>query len=90
MLERIVLCLSTFALIVGSSLSALLGNSSPQVQAPPLFVVQCAGCHGEGGVGTARGPALTLNQRVAEQSADQLDAYLQRGNVAAGMPSSPT
>jgi PQQ-dependent dehydrogenase (methanol/ethanol family) len=28
-----------------------------------------------------------MNPRVAEQSADQLTAYLQRGNVAAGMPS---
>jgi PQQ-dependent dehydrogenase (methanol/ethanol family) len=27
-----------------------------------------------------------MNQRVAEQTADQLAAYLQRGNVAAGMP----
>lgn len=52
-----------------------------------MFTAQCAGCHGEDGLGTAKGPALAMNQRVAEQSADQLAAYLQRGNVAAGMPS---
>jgi PQQ-dependent dehydrogenase (methanol/ethanol family) len=28
-----------------------------------------------------------MNQRVAEQSIEQLSAYLQRGNIAAGMPS---
>jgi PQQ-dependent dehydrogenase (methanol/ethanol family) len=102
MLERIVrLSLPTLALIVGggltfpswtdgtvaAGLATVLGTSSPQVQAPPLFAVQCAGCHGEEGLGTAKGPALAMNQRVAEQSADQLAAYLQRGNVAAGMPS---
>ena len=101
MLERIArLSLPTFALIVGGGvtfpawtgtgaavLATFLGTSSPQVQAPPLFAVQCAGCHGEEGLGTAKGPALAMNQRVAEQSAEQLAAYLQRGNVAAGMPS---
>jgi PQQ-dependent dehydrogenase (methanol/ethanol family) len=98
MLERIVrLSLPTLALIVGGGLTfpawtdrtvaAMPGTSSQQVQAPPVFAVQCAGCHGEEGLGTAKGPALAMNQRVAEQSADQLAAYLQRGNVAAGMPS---
>ncbi len=37
--------------------------------------------------GTAKGPGLALNPRVAEQSADQLRAYLEHGNVGAGMPS---
>ena len=61
MLERIVrLSLPTLALIVGggltfpswtdgtvaAGLATVLGTSSPQVQAPPLFAVQCAGCHG--------------------------------------------
>jgi PQQ-dependent dehydrogenase (methanol/ethanol family) len=102
MLERIVrLPLATLALILGGGLTlatwtdrstaavldAVLGTSSPQTQAPPVFAVQCAGCHGEEGLGTTKGPALALSPRVAEQSADQLAAYLQRGNVAAGMPS---
>lgn len=102
MLARIVrLSLPTLALIVSggltfpawtdgpvaSVLAVVVGTPSPQVQAPPLFALQCAGCHGEEGLGTAKGPALAMNQRVAEQSADQLAAFLQRGNVAAGMPS---
>src|SRR5436309_8595579 len=88
MLERIVrLSLPAAALIVGGGLTFLLAAPSPQGEAPPLFAVQCAGCHGEQGLGTAKGPALAMNQRVAEQSADQLAAYLQRGNAAAGMPS---
>jgi PQQ-dependent dehydrogenase (methanol/ethanol family) len=66
--------------------AAVFIGSARQTPAPPLFVAQCASCHGEDGRGTAQGPALAMNQRVAEQTADQLAAYLQRGNVAAGMP----
>src|SRR5258708_14679505 len=84
MLERTALPL---ALIVGGGLTFVLATSPPQVQAPPVFAVQCAGCHGEEGLGTAKGPALAMNRRVGEQSAGQLGASLQRGNVAAGMPS---
>src|SRR4051794_14282339 len=97
MLERIVRLSVMLALIVGGGVSfltrtdgpraAVLAAASPQVQVPPLFAEQCAGCHGAEGLGTAKGPALAMNPRVAEQSADQLTAYLQRGNVAAGMPS---
>jgi PQQ-dependent dehydrogenase (methanol/ethanol family) len=98
MLERIVrLCAGALALIVGGGVTflawpdgtraAVRATPSPQLQAPPLFALQCAGCHGEEGRGTAKGPALAMNPRVAEQSADQLTVYLQRGNVAAGMPS---
>src|SRR6266540_474267 len=68
-------------------LTTLFAASSRQSQAPPVFVAQCVGCHGEDGRGTAQGPALAMNPRVAEQSAEQLAAYIQRGNVGAGMPS---
>jgi PQQ-dependent dehydrogenase (methanol/ethanol family) len=68
-------------------LTTVLAASLPQAQAPAVFTAQCAGCHGDEGLGTAKAPALVMNQRVAEQSADQLAAYLQRGNLAAGMPS---
>jgi len=61
--------------------------ASLQIQAPPTFTAQCASCHGEDGRGTAQGPALAMNQRVAELSAEQIADYLQRGSVAAGMPS---
>ena len=77
-------CLSLPALAL--MVATVLGTASPQGQAPPVFAVQCAGCHGQEGVGTAQGPALAMNQRVAEQSAAQLAAYIQRGNPAAGMP----
>ena len=52
-----------------------------------LFATHCAGCHGEDARGTAKGPGLAFNPRVAEQSAEQLRAYLEHGNAAAGMPS---
>src|ERR1035438_9438787 len=57
----------------------------PDVQ--QLFGTNCAGCHGDDARGTAKGPALAMNPRVAEQSAEQLGAYLEQGNIAAGMPS---
>ena len=56
-------------------------------QSPELFSRNCAGCHGENARGTAKGPGLEGNPSVAEQSADQLSAFLERGNIAAGMPS---
>jgi alcohol dehydrogenase (cytochrome c) len=98
MVQRIVRrSLPTLALIViggftlrawtHGTVAAVFATPSPQVQPPSVFAAQCAGCHGEDGRGTAKGPALAMNPRVAEQTADQLGAYLQRGNVAAGMPS---
>jgi PQQ-dependent dehydrogenase (methanol/ethanol family) len=78
-------CLSLPALALMAA--TMLGTATPQGQVPPVFAVQCAGCHGPEGLGTAQGPALAMNQRVAEQSAGQLAAYIQRGNPAAGMPS---
>ena len=61
--------------------------SAQQLFAQQLFTNRCAGCHGEDARGTAKGPGLAMNPRVAEQSAEQLRAYLERGNAGAGMPS---
>jgi glucose dehydrogenase len=69
--------LSVFALLL------LAQQTTPQ----QLFNKACAGCHGEDARGTSKGPGLAMNARVAEQSPDQLRAYLERGNTAAGMPS---
>jgi PQQ-dependent dehydrogenase (methanol/ethanol family) len=57
-------------------------------QASPedLFNKNCVGCHGPNGRGTAKGPGLAMNPRVAEQSTEQLSDFLSRGNLAAGMP----
>jgi len=63
-----VVCLSLPA--VALMAATVLGTPSPQLQAPAVFAIQCAGCHGEEGRGTAQGPALAMNQRLAEQSAD--------------------
>jgi cytochrome c553 len=52
-----------------------------------LFNQHCAGCHGADARGTAKGPGLATNPRIAEQSAEQLTAFIERGNVANGMPS---
>ncbi len=68
--------------------TALVLLLSPQLLlAQPLFAKRCAACHGDDARGTAQGPGLAMNPRVAEQSVEQLRAYLERGNPAAGMPS---
>ena len=51
-----------------------------------VFIKHCATCHGDEARGSAKGPGLAMNPRVARQSAEELRAYLQRGNVNAGMP----
>jgi PQQ-dependent dehydrogenase (methanol/ethanol family) len=57
------------------------------LSAEQLFDHHCASCHGADARGTAKGPGLATNPRVAQQSAEQLRAFLERGNVAGGMPS---
>ncbi len=67
----------------GLLLLPLLQHAPPH----PVFLRNCAGCHGEDARGTGKAPGLAMNPRVAEQSAQQLRAYLEHGNPAAGMPS---
>jgi cytochrome c553 len=70
-------------------LLALLAGSAPSGQPappPPPFLARCAACHGDEGRGTANGPGLVMNSRVAVQTIEQLSGYLQRGNPGAGMP----
>jgi PQQ-dependent dehydrogenase (methanol/ethanol family) len=57
------------------------------LSAEQLFDQHCASCHGTDARGTAKGPGLTTNPRVAQQSAEQLRAFLAGGNIGAGMPS---
>src|SRR5271170_3713164 len=68
-------------------LSLLFDLSGPLLRSQSLFNARCGPCHGEDARGTAQGPGLAMNQRVAEQSEEQLRAYLKRGNPASGMPS---
>ena len=60
---------------------------SQQSSSQELFQKNCAGCHGEDARGTAKAPGLAMNERVAEQSTEQLSTFLERGNIAFGMPS---
>jgi mono/diheme cytochrome c family protein len=64
----------------------LLMSAQPVLSQQP-FAGRCAACHGEDARGTAQGPGLAMNPRVAAQSAEQLRTYLQHGNPGAGMPS---
>jgi len=51
-----------------------------------LFRDQCAECHGADAHGTGKGPGLAGNPRLSGQPAEQIRAFVQRGNAAAGMP----
>jgi PQQ-dependent dehydrogenase (methanol/ethanol family) len=57
------------------------------LSAEQLFHDHCASCHGTDARGTAKGPGLAENPRVAQRSAEQLGAFLARGDIGAGMPS---
>lgn len=61
--------------------------SAQQLFSQQVYATRCAACHGEEARGTANGPGLAMNPRVAERTPDQLRAYLERGNPGAGMPS---
>ena len=61
--------------------------ASQQPSGQQLFRANCAGCHGDDAKGTAQGPGLAMNPRVAEQTAGQLREFLNHGNPGAGMPS---
>jgi hypothetical protein len=59
----------------------LLLLSAQQLFPQQLFTNRCAACHGEDARGTAKGPGLAMNPRVAEQSAEQLRAYPRQGRL---------
>ncbi|MCC7157879.1 MAG: PQQ-binding-like beta-propeller repeat protein [Bryobacterales bacterium] len=65
--------------------SVLLLPAAATAQQP--FAQHCASCHGAEARGSAKGPGLAMNPRVAAQTAAQLRAYLETGNPGAGMPS---
>ncbi len=68
-----------FIVVVFLSVSALFAQQP--------FSLRCASCHGQDARGTAKGPGLAMNPRVAAASMDELREYLKRGNPGAGMPS---
>ena len=68
-------------------LALLILLTAPHLLPQQLFTDHCSACHGDDARGTAQGPGLAMNPRVAQQTEDQLSAYIQHGNPAAGMPS---
>ncbi len=53
---------------------------------PDVFTRHCAGCHGSAARGTAKGPGLAANPRLAGLSAAEIQAVIQRGFPDSGMP----
>src|SRR5262249_23599013 len=64
-------------------LALFLLFSPRQLSPPQAFVKHCAACHGEEARGTAKGPGLAGNPRVARQSAE-LWVAIRGGGIAAG------
>jgi PQQ-dependent dehydrogenase (methanol/ethanol family) len=64
----------------------LLAVVAPMAFAQTPFASRCAPCHGTDARGAAQAPGLAANARIAAQTAEQIAAYLERGNPAAGMP----
>ncbi len=55
---------------------------------PEQFAKLCAGCHGDGGVGTDRGPALVNNRKLGKRSEEQIERLIRNGTQG-GMPPFP-
>jgi len=72
--------------MIGLVVSLLLLVSPGTLRAQQPFSKLCSGCHGEEARGSGQAPGLAMNPRVAAQSVEQLRAYLEHGNPAAGMP----
>ena len=47
-----------------------------------VFDQHCAACHGVDARGTAKGPGLATNPRVAQMSIAELSVFLEHGNPA--------
>jgi PQQ-dependent dehydrogenase (methanol/ethanol family) len=67
-------------------IALLLALAGQPPVAPQPFAAQCASCHGGDARGTAKGPGLAMNPRVASQTVDELRTFIERGNPGAGMP----
>src|SRR5205085_12043322 len=52
-------------LLILAALPLLAAVRAQPAPPPPPFAVRCASCHGDEAGGTARGPGLLLNPRVA-------------------------
>src|SRR5579884_1646267 len=59
---------------------AAAGAVAQQSSQQSAFSAHCAGCHGADAEGTGKAPALAMNPRVAEQSAEQLRASRDHGH----------
>jgi PQQ-dependent dehydrogenase (methanol/ethanol family) len=64
----------------------LSGQQQPDAgRGAALFSQRCASCHGEGGAGANRGPALAANRRLRAMSDTQIESIIRNGTPN-GMP----
>ncbi len=61
------------------------GNGAPSIGPEAQFNQLCAGCHGKGGAGGDRAPALTNNRDLRTRSENQIAEIIRKGTPG-GMP----
>ncbi len=83
--------LSAALLVVAASSSIIqvFGQASSQEQTERLFAQRCAACHGEGGDGGDRAPALVNSRSLRSRTESQIRDVIKNG-TAAGMPAFKT
>ena len=71
--------------VLNSSRVSAQNAASPAVHEPALFEKTCTVCHGGGGTGTDRAPALTNNRELRGASEKELEELIRngRGNMPA-------
>ena len=71
--------------VLHSSGASAQNAASPAVHEPALFEKTCTVCHGGGGTGTDRAPALTNNRELRGESEKELEELIRngRGNMPA-------
>ena len=61
-------------------------NHTPSTEAPKIFAVRCAGCHGADAEGTDHGPALVGVRGLRGRSVSSIRTIIHNGFPSQGMP----
>src|SRR5438477_7813517 len=78
----------TAMLLLTLQAASQVSSPTTPAAAEQQFAKLCAGCHGEGAVGTDRGPALANNRAVRSRPENQVRDLIQKGTPR-GMPPFP-
>ncbi|MGB2712748.1 MAG: PQQ-binding-like beta-propeller repeat protein [Vicinamibacterales bacterium] len=83
----------TAVLLLFVATNSIRGTSTPRglvpqalPDAPKLFELHCATCHGNDGKGAERGPDIVSSRRAATRSLDEIQRIIRQGIPQSGMP----